>query len=254
MGNKFTSEKIFQNLIQFWWVILICGIVGTIISYFISILFLKPIYVAESKLSVSINFKEVGHLSQYEQDQMIGNITSLFQTSETIQEVVSTINDASLDVSNFSNSCFLERQVNEILFRCKSTDPSVSQKWSTTWANISHKKLSEAFTHALEYEKLIRLQNSYQDCVEESILLSPVKIDCEKLIPSNLSSEEQLQVINQEFQLSKNIHPGFVFSDVIPASIPDKPIRYQTNTLVVLGAFFGIFLSFLFVSSIRNEK
>ena len=254
MGIKLDSDKLLQNLIHYWWVILVCGIVGTIISYLISFIFLKPTYVAESRISVSINFKQVGHLSQYEQDQMIGNISSLFQTSETIQEVVNTINDVGLDLSNFSNSCFLERQVNEILFRCKSTDPSKSQTWSNTWAKISYKKLNEAFAHALEYEKLLRFQNSYQTCVEESILLAPAQIECDKLFPPNSSSEEQLQAIKQEFQLSKNIHTGFVFSDVIPASLPDKPVRYQTNTLVILGSIFGIFLSIFYVSSLKYEK
>lgn len=254
MGKKLDSDKLFQNLIHYWWVVLVCGIIGAIISFLISFIFLKPIYVAESRISVSINFKEVGHLSQYEQDQMLGNISSLFLTTETIQEVINSVDDEILDESNFSNSCFLERQINEILFRCKSTDPSKSQKWSINWANISHERLHEAYGHALEYEMLTRTQNSYQSCLEESILLPPALIECEKLIPPKSSTEELLRAIDQELALRKNIHTGFVFSDVIPASLPESPTRYQTNTLVFVGSLFSILLSLFFISSIYNEK
>lgn len=254
MKTTIDSTKISQNIIQFWWVLILGGAIGAIVSYLVSLFFLQPVFVAESKISVSINFKQVGHLTQYEQDQMIGNVSSLFLASETIEETVELLADDEININNFQNYCFLERQVNEILLRCKSDDPLKSQFWSVTWAKISYQKLSDAYTHALEFEKLVSIQDSYETCVEKSILFSPPMIDCQKLLPIGVTLEELDQSINMEQEMSKNIYTGFVFSEVIPAAIPEKPTRYQTNSLVLIGAFFGLILSLIFVSSTNNEK
>lgn len=234
--------------------LIIGGAVGAIISYIISLIFLQPIYVAESRISVSINFKQVGHLTQYEQDQMIGNVTSLFQTSDTIDEVLGLLNDDELNTSNFLNHCFIERQVNEIYFRCKSEDPSKSLDWSSTWADVAYQKLFEAYEHAVEYEKLSGIQDDYETCVEGSILIPPVSLECSKLLPDDISSEELSQTLKNEFQLSKNIHTGFVFSEVIPATLPERSFRYGTNTLVIIGTLLGVILSLFYVLNIDNEK
>lgn len=254
MKTIFESTKITENIIHYWWVLILGGAIGAIISYIVSLIFLQPIYVAESRISVSINFKQVGHLSQYEQDQMIGNISSLFQSVDTIEGVLELTGDDDVDLSNFLNYCFLERQVNEILFRCKSNDPIKSQFWSNSWSEVAHQKLFDVYTHALEFEKLKKIQDSYETCIENSVLLSPAIIDCQKILPQGLSSKELTQSISSEQLMSKNIYPGFVFSEVIPAATPEKPTRYQTNTLVLIGSWFGFILSLFFLSSIKNEK
>lgn len=254
MKTTIDSKKISQNIIQYWWVLILGGAIGVIVSYLVSLIFLQPIFVAESRISVSINFKQVGHLTQYEQDQMIGNVSSLFLASETVEETLELLADDEINVNNFQNYCFLERQVNEILLRCKSDDPLKSQFWSDTWAEVSHQKLSEAYTHALEFEKLISIQDSYETCIEKSILFSPPMIDCRKLLPNGVSFEELEQSINTEQKMSKNIYTGFVFSEIIPAALPEKPTRYQTNSLVLIGALFGFILSLFFVSTSNDEQ
>ena len=254
MKTTIESDKISQNIIQFWWVLILGGAIGAIISYIVSLIFLQPVFVAESRISVSINFKEVGHLTQYEQDQMIGNVSSLFLASETIEETLELLMDEEININNFQNYCFLERHVNEILLRCKSEDPLKSQLWSDTWAEVAFKKLSDAYTHSLEFEKLTNIQDSFETCVEKSILLSPPIIDCQKILPNGISSEELEQSLNTEQKMSKNIYTGFVFSEIIPASIPEKPTRYQTNSLVLIGALFGFILSLFFVSTSNDGK
>ncbi|PKO07301.1 MAG: hypothetical protein CVU41_00965 [Chloroflexi bacterium HGW-Chloroflexi-3] len=242
--------KIFQN----WWLLLIGGIIGGFIAYLTSIIFMPAIFVAQAEMSVVINFKEVGHLSQYEQDQMIGNIISLFQTNEVLNNTISNIDIPNLDVSNFKKSCFIERQVNSILFRCQSTNPKISTDWANQWAIVSHEILSEAYIHALNYESLMRKQLSFENCVQWSYFTFPTPADCLDVHPDNMSIDNPNQMLQHELLRSKNIFPGIKFSDVIPAEVPQKASRFQTNSLVLSGSFFGFLISFLFLINNKYGK
>lgn len=249
-NHQQTDRKILEN----WWVLLLGGIIGAFVAYFSSLLLIRPVYVAEAELSVVINFKEVGHLSQYEQDQMIGNIISLFSTNDVVRKTVSKINDPGLGETEFKNSCFIERQVNSILFRCKSGDPNVGLIWANHWAMTSHEELSEAFTHALKYESLIRSQISFESCIQNSYSVFPTPAECLEIFPDNLTAVGLENSLKQELLLSKNIFPGIKFSDVILAEKPLKASRYQTNSLVLSGSIFGFFLSFLFLINDQYGK
>lgn len=242
--------KIFQN----WWLLLIGGIIGGFIAYITSFIFIAPVFVAQAEISIVINFKEVGHLSQYEQDQMIGNIISLFQTSEVIDKTITNINNPNLADSNFQKSCFIERQVNSILFRCQSADPMISSQWANQWAKVSHEILSEAYIHAVNYESFKRKQLSYESCSERSYFISPSPAECVNILPDNFSIDDLNQNLRQELLLSKNIFPGIRFSDVIPVETPHKASRFQTNYLVLSGSIFGFLVSFLYLLNRTNGK
>jgi capsular polysaccharide biosynthesis protein len=252
--KRISTSNISDKLIRFWWVLLIGGIFGGLITYFISIIFLQPVYLSEAKMSIAINFKEVGQLSQYEQDQMIGNIVSLFSTEETIKETINSLDDSNMNINDFLNTCFLERQVNSILFRCKSTNQDSSQKWANNWARVSYEKLSETFKHSIEYEKLRKLQTAFELCLIRSIIVPPTSGDCLQLLPESKNNQEMSELLDQEFQLSKNIYPGFVFSDIIPAEYPIKATRFQTNSILLIGSFLGFILACIFLLLNKYEK
>jgi len=248
-NKKHLAEQIFHQ----WWLLIVFGFFGGIVAYIIALFFFPPVYTAQSEISVVINFKEVGHLTQYEQDQVIGNVISFFSSPEVMEATVAKIKDAEISINEFMDHCFIERQVNSIFFRCKSTDPSLAMDWSIIWANTSHEALVDAFSHAQTYDSLIKKQDAYENCIELSDLVLPTYADCVEIY-GQYSSEELTESINQEFNLSKNIFTGIKYSDVIEANLPQTPTRYQTNTIMLSGSFFGLLFSILFIQLKKNVK
>jgi hypothetical protein len=252
--NHFSSSNILsEKIFQFWWMLLIGGMVGGIIAFISTYFLVSPDYLAEAKMSIIINFKEVGHLSQYEQDQMIGNVISMFQSNDITEETIDLLGDDMVSISEFRNSCFMERQVNTLFFRCISNDPVLSQKWVNHWANISYDKLSTAYGHALQFEKLQRKQDSFELCVQRSYDAFPSSSDCKKLISDQFTQEQLIAEIEYERLNSKNIFPGFKFSEITSAEIPQKPVRNNTNIYVLTGSLFGFIISFIFLQTRKNE-
>lgn len=254
MGFKKNNHFLVSIISKNWGKLIIGGLVGSLIAFFISLLFFHPIYTAQSEISIVINFKEVGHLTQYEQDQVIGNVMSLFSSSEVVDETIANIKDEPPTTTEFRKNCFLERQVNSIFFRCQSTNPNLAVNWANQWGQISQKSLEVAYTHAIKYEELMRKQQSYENCVEKSVFTLPTFMDCSALFSDQKQFEELHQTLDQEFKFGKNIYPGIKFSEIIPARIPTRAIRNQTNLLVLSGAFFGFFLTIGLLLQKEHEK
>lgn len=247
LGNN--KDDCFLNL---WWVLVLGGLIGALIAFFTAQFAFQTVYLADSRISVSINFKEVGHLSQYEQDQMIGNIVSLFHSKEVIDQTILKLNHPQVDYNNFPEFCTIERQANELLFHCGATDPDLAKSLSTTWAEVSYQHLSQAYNHALEYGNLSRIQQAYETCIQKAIFEPPSPGKCTGILStSNPASLDEL--IESEKIKSKNIFSGFKFSEVIPATTTN-PVRYQTGAMVISGALMGLILSLLFLIKISNGK
>ena len=247
--KKHLAEQLFEK----WWLLIVFGFLGGIVAYVIALFFFPPVYTAKSEISVVINFKEVGHLTQYEQDQVIGNVISLFSSKDVLESTVTNLTNGGISINDFKEHCFAERQVNSVFFRCKSTDPNVAMDWSNNWANVSHSALVDAFSHAQTYESLIEKQNAYENCIEYSDFVLPTFADCNEIFGESYSIKELDEATNQEFNLSKNIFTGIKYSDVIEASLPQEPTRYQTNTIMLSGSFFGLLFSIIFIQLKKND-
>jgi hypothetical protein len=101
---------------------------------------------------------------------------------------------------------------------------------------------------------LKREQLSYESCIERSYFISPTPAECVDILPDNFSVDDLNQILQQELLLSKNVFPGIRFSEVIPAEVPLKAARYQTNYLVLSGSIFGFLVSFLFLFKHNDGK
>ena len=248
---SFDLQTISNRIFRFWWILILGGIIGALIGVLINKTVIKPIYVADSTISVLINFKEVGHLSQYEQDQLIGQIKSLFKSTETINQTILEGDQLTqgYDQTKFFEECFLEQNINEIVFRCQNSDPIKAANLSNIWSKVSFSILENAFTHARIYQSLNNAENALENCIELSALIPPTYSECNPQDFSNSSYTKLSSELNSEYVESKGVFPGISFTYGTEASIPKTPVRFQTNTTVLISALAGMIISFLIIMS-----
>ena len=244
---QFDLQTISNRIFRFWWILILGGIIGSLLGFIANRIFINPLYVANASISVLINFKEVGHLTQYEQDQMIGNVKSLFTSYDVIQKTILSENLLITDynLTQFKNDCFLEQKVNEIIFSCVNTDPQISMELANKWSEISFSELTNAYNHAKTLQSLTLSENEYEKCIELSTSGIPSFYECKLLQSDDSILEKMTSELKSEYEKSKGIFPGLTFSYGSNASLPEIPVRYQTNTMVLFAGLAGMIFAFL---------
>lgn len=246
---SFDLQTISNRIFHFWWILVLGGIIGSLFGLIANRIFIKPLYVAEASISVLINFKEVGHLSQYEQDQMIGHVKSLFNSNDVIERTFFQGDQKTLgyDLNRFKEECFLEQKVNEVIFRCVNTSPQIAMELANTWSEISYSELLDAYNHAKIYQSLSTIEKQYEKCIELSAMRNPSFYECELIQFDNLSLEKMTLTLKSEYEKSKGVFPGLTFTYGYKASLPKLPVRFQSNTMVLSAGLIGMIFSFLMI-------
>lgn len=238
-------RAISSQILKYWWMLVLLGSSGALIGCLLNIFFIKPTYSATSTISASINFSQVGHLTQYEQDQFFGHILTFLRSDQIIDEVISSYAITKIDKSHFLQNCFLERQLNEINFRCILTKPDEAQALSILWKKTGFTWLKNALDHAAIYQSLLLQQTQLESCFQQNALGLNSYFDCSSLKNDDKALVEQL---NREKEQSQGMLPGFTLVDGGNATFPKKAIRHQMNLMVFSGAMIGIVISLILIS------
>lgn len=233
--------KIYKNN-KNWWLLIFGGIAGGIFGLLLNLILIRPLYSAETSISSIINFYQIGHLTQFEQDQYIGQLITFSKSDDVLNSVIEKLKGTAfpIDLQSFKNVCFTERYLNEIIYRCVSESPEQAKLFSDTWGNISYSKLSEAMYHGRKYSQLISKQKQIEKCLE----LSSFSINSNFICAIDENNFVELSnLVEREFFLSKGLFPGISITQGATSPYPDHPTRNNMNTMVLSGVFLGLFIS-----------
>jgi hypothetical protein len=251
-----TFSELFSEIIDHWLFLFLFSLSGAFISFLIASFIIKPVYLSSSQISIGINFKEIGHISQYDQDQYIGLVEALFMSDDVLDSTLKSLKSKQvvLTKEEFLNNRSVERKANLIILNYISQDQTLPQIIVTTWAQNAFDKLTDSYEHALKYQTYVNFQNSYLRCIENSVT-SPASALCESISDQLPSS----QTIIEEKFLSNGLFPGLTFYLVTQEGSVPKVMQFQTNNLVLAGFFIGFILAFIKILLIQkrplaNEK
>ena len=245
------QKKIYKNQ-KYLWFLILGGITGAIFGLLLNLFLIKPLYSAKTSVSAIINFYQVGHLTQYEQDQYIGHLIVYSKSDDVLDAVIKKLNEIGnpVDVQSFKKTCFTERSLNEIIFSCIDKSPEKAKLFVDTWGEIAYSKLREALVHSRNFDVLLSRQKQLENCLELSSFSINSNYYCQ--IDTKISQELTAN-LEKEFNLSKGLFSGISVSPEASSTFPDHAIRNNMNTMVLSGAILGLIISVCYSYYRKND-
>lgn len=259
--KEFFPLKAFQVILNRWWVIALCivlgGGIGLLFHYFH-----PTLYEAEAVLAVSMDFPPNGSFSQYEEDYAFNSAAVVIFPAVLAQEVVNAVRAQgySLTVEDFTRWASLERKQSIWELRVRHPHPETAAKAASLWAAVAYDQLEEARYHALQADQLTQQLNMLQNCLNYAVDSSSLPAMSDTVCnPNSLDSiqsafDETSERLAQEKTLSRGVISVLVFDYSESAYIPVYPVAYGRNRLVLAGAFVGLIAGIWLVNSLKRWR
>jgi hypothetical protein len=240
-----TILKIFQN----WYLMPLLSLLGAAIGWGIH-QFQPPLYEAKAVFTVNINYNQPDILDKiddthYAEDQMIVSVMAVIQSTDVLNQVAAEAAAYGVTPEDLAigKRIFIERKTAEVYLIVRHQDPQVAVNLANLWAENALEYLKEGQVHALHTYTLNQKIKNLTACLQES---KPDGL-CNGLAIEVL--ENQLQQAEAELlvevQASRGLIPAILFDLSRLASLPDTPVVFQSQVLVLAGGFIGFLVSLL---------
>ena len=250
MAKEFTPLDILDDLMNYWWLIIISMLFGAVIGYIIHS-FKPAVYETHASLGVSIDYSRTGFLSDFEIDEAYGTVADVFSTPKVVDDVVRVAKENGIDITPelLKEVVIHERTNNSWIFRARYKDPIIAAKLANIWLDSSYKTLEQANYHAILIQGLERYLDSLVSCMEQMTITEPTYNYCQTANIQDIQGdlEKTAMAINAEKESSYGIVPGMSFRISDYAMIPVTPVRYGRGMLVLSGAVLGLLLGIVLV-------
>ena len=248
MKNSFIPFDIIKQATSSWWLIVILMIIGGLLGLFFHG-FTPPIFEAQARFSVTIDYTRTGYLSDIQEDQAMRGIGSLIGSDLILQRTVNAAHTAGVDISldEFRQKSTLERGDFEWLIRFRDKDAQNAADLVNQWADQANKELLEASQHALRTEELFNYLDSIETCLQRTTLGSDAKTPCSFPNLSIILEEIQKtgEIAYQEKEASRGLMPALSIKLIEKSQVPPSPVIFNQNAFVLAGSFIGLLIGIL---------
>lgn len=246
MPDTFIPLRAFKNTIRHWQQVALFMLAGALLGW-VAHLFLPPIYESSAEITVSIDFTRTGLLTDVEEDQIMVTAGDVINSSVTVNKLLVQAAAEKIDISpeTFRKNSYLERQNQKWLLRIQSHEPLKVRRLAELWAQAAFETLTEAYSHALKADRLLRYSDSLVSCMEQAVWIDPAAARCDYTHIQDLQRE--LQQVNLHAEAEKRsamgLSPALSFSLTRLPEAPQSPARNKQGEFVFAGAILGFCLA-----------
>lgn len=250
MKEYFAPKDFFDKMLHYWFYfpigMLLGGILGLLMNGFV-----PPVYEAQAKFVVTIDYTRTGYLSDIQEDQAMRGIGSLINSDFILQR---TIDAAHLEYPNSSFSDIkkqsrLERGEFEWYIRIRDKDAHKANTLVNLWAEKADEVLKASLSHAFKAERLFQVLDSLEMCLQR------VTIGVESIAPCTIKNMDQLlldiQTVGekayQEKEASRGLMPALAVDLVEKNQLPLQPVVFARNAFVLAGAMLGLIFMLIWI-------
>jgi uncharacterized protein involved in exopolysaccharide biosynthesis len=247
--SEFSPRQSIENIFRHWYLMPLLSLLGAAVGWGIN-QFKPPLYEAKAIFTVNINYNQPDILDKidndhYAEDQMVVAVMSGMQSSDVLNKVVEEATFLGVSPSDLviGKRLTVERKTSEVELIVRYKDPEIAARLANSWAEHSLEYLKEGQVHALRTYELNQLIKNLAACIQ----LGPNN-------PEGLCTNMDLQAFNArlqeaqtelvtETQASRGLIPAILFDFSRQADLPNTPVVYQSQVLVLAGALIGLFSS-----------
>ena len=245
MKDNFIPKDFFDKMLHYWFYLpigmLLGGIVGLIINGFV-----PPVYEAQAKFVVTIDYTRTGYLSDIQEDQAMRGIGSLINSDFILQKTIDAAHSIYADVSfsDIKKQSRLERGEFEWYIRIRDNDAQRATTLVNLWAEKADTVLKEALFHAFKAERLFQVLDSLEMCLQRAT------IGVGSIAPCTMNNMDKLlldiQTVGekayQEKEASRGLMPALAVDLIEKSQVPVQPVVFARNAFVLAGAMLGLIL------------
>lgn len=239
------------NLRTYPWIFLgTLMIAGALFGMFISYL-LTPVYEAKATITANMEIVRNGNITEIMVDSQMTVIGSQIFDSKAVNAVLLAERGLghNLTYEDFRESAGYENQMMNTVLKYRHSDPVVAQRVVNSWANAFFNRLFEAHPHGLMVSQARALIQDIRQCktdpkINETNFCQMLTPEIEKQLTNEANA-----VITKEAPLSMGLTAEISITNLIPADIPDTPLRYTRGSLVLAGAAIGFVLGIVLTES-----
>lgn len=257
MKENFVPKFFLDKLLRYWFYLpvgmLLGGILGLILNAFI-----PPIYEAQAKFVVTIDYTRTGYLSDIQEDQAMRGIGSLIGSDFILQKTIEDSDSINTHVSilEIKEKSRLERGEFEWFIRIRDEDAQKASDLTNLWAEKADEVLKEALYHSFKAERLFHLLDSLEMCLQR------VTVGLGSTASCTLNNVDQLIVeiqkvgekAYQEKESSRGLMPALAVELVEKSQVPISPVVFARNAFAFAGAMLGLILILVWIISFDFDK
>ncbi|NPV84398.1 MAG: hypothetical protein HPY45_00120 [Anaerolineae bacterium] len=244
--DTFTLVNTLRNITRHWQQVALFMLAGALLGW-LTHLFLPPIYESSAEITVSIDFTRTGLLTDIEEDQIMVTAGDVINSSVTVNKLLAQAAAERIDISpeTFRKNSYLERQNQKWLLRIQSHEPLEARRLAELWAQAAFETLTEAYSHALKADRLLRYSDSLVSCMEQAVWVDPAAARCDYTRLQDLQTELQQVSLQAEAekQSAMGLSSALTFSLTRLPESSQSPVRNKQGEFTFAGAILGLCLA-----------
>lgn len=244
-NKNFYLRDIWSQAFQYWWVILLCAVIGAVGGYIWSRLN-PPLYEASAILEVGVDYGRTEPMDAVVQQHALDRVRSLLLSDETLEGALILLEGgteapiSAEDLDDLRSKIRLTERGSSWGLYVIDTIPAKSSELANAWAESAQAQLESAIYHAWRVQELqdVFFQVGCTLTAVEGEDSPTAKWVCVETQPE-IDPDKLAQDIQAEANLSKGILPSFSFGVSQEARVPETPVVRGRGTLILAGAIVG---------------
>jgi hypothetical protein len=257
MTENYSPKDFFEKMLRYWFYIPIAMVIGGLVGLIING-FIPPIYEAQAKFLVTIDYTRTGYLSDIQEDQAMRGIGSLIGSDFILKKTIDVVNSIYPDISfsDIKEKARLERGEFEWFIRIRDNNPQIASDLVNYWAEQANDVVQEALNHSFEAERLFQLLDSYELCLQRMTMGVGSMAQCSSINLDQLILDIQKVGAKayQEKESSRGLMPAASVNLVEKSLVPIKPVVFARNAFVLAGALLGLILILFLIIKMDYKK